>query len=109
VPDYVPDARDGATGPTAPGTYSWGASPYGAQDMSGNVSEWVEDYLGDVGYAGLSAINPVNTTPGRFGWRVVRGGAYDEPHYLTRTYVRSSSDPEFRSPSRGFRCVRDML
>lgn len=109
VPDYVPDGRDGASGPTPPGTYAWGASPYGAQDMSGNVSEWVEDYLGEVGYAGLSPINPLNTVAGRFGWRVVRGGGYDEPHYLTRTYVRSAADPENRSPSRGFRCVRDML
>ena len=109
LPDYVPDDRDGGDGPAPPGSYSWGRSPYGAEDMSGNVSEWVQDWLGDVGYAGLSPINPVNASPGRNRWRVVRGGAYDEPHYLARTYVRSVADPETRSPSRGFRCARDML
>ena len=109
LPDYVPDDVDGNDGPSAPGSYAWGRSPYGAEDMSGNVSEWVQDWLGDVGYAGLSPINPINTSPGRNHWRVVRGGAYDEPHYMARTYVRSVADPDTRSPSRGFRCARDML
>jgi len=109
IPDYVPDRRDGADGPAPPGTYPWGTSPYGVEDMAGNVSEWVADYLGDVGYAGLSPINPLNSVPGHFGYRVVRGGAFDEPPYLSRTYVRNGAEADSRSPGRGFRCVRDML
>ena len=40
------------------GSYPSGASPYGVMDMSGNVSEWVNDWYDEDYYATSPADNP---------------------------------------------------
>lgn len=58
-------------GPQKVGSYSRGASPYGALDMLGNVGEWVADwYQGDY-YSIRPDINPKGPVSGQY--RVVRG------------------------------------
>jgi formylglycine-generating enzyme required for sulfatase activity len=115
--DYRPDDRDGYLYAAPPGSLRWGRSPYGLYDMAGNVSEWVADYWSDDGYAGLPAIDPRRDVPppGGAGHRVVRGGSWAEPKFFSRTYVRNLPLPSAgppraheRSPSRGFRCARDV-
>lgn len=56
---------------TAPvGSYPSGASPYGCQDMAGNVWEWVQDWF--VTYPGSTC--PMDYTGSS---RVLRGGGWD--------------------------------
>jgi peptidoglycan hydrolase-like protein with peptidoglycan-binding domain len=55
------------------GSYPEGASPYGALDMAGNVSEWVVDRYDSDYYAKSPARNPQG--PGAGTYRVLRGGS----------------------------------
>ncbi|MEZ4672955.1 MAG: SUMF1/EgtB/PvdO family nonheme iron enzyme [Caldilineaceae bacterium] len=67
---------DNNVGDTQPvGSYPAGASPYGALDMAGNVSEWVADWYDENYYEVSPLANP--TGPANGVRRVLRGGAYD--------------------------------
>jgi formylglycine-generating enzyme len=100
------DDSDGADGPVAPGTFRWGRSPYGAYDMAGNVAEWVQDWWSQLGYTGLSLIDPRGVSSGSL--RVVRGGSFNDPRFFARVYYRNSHRPGTRSIAIGFRCARDI-
>ncbi len=101
---YEADPSDGANALVAPGTFRWGKSPYGVYDMAGNVSEWVADWWSQYGYAGLPLVNPTGVATG--GYRVSRGGGFDDPKFKARTYFRENARPGSRSISRGFRCAK---
>jgi formylglycine-generating enzyme len=100
------DDSDGSKIMAPPGSYRWGKSPYGAEDMAGNVSEWVADLYSPQPYdtAKLSSIDPKGVTSGTE--RTVRGGSYEDPRFFARTYVRWHALPNQRSITRGFRCAR---
>jgi formylglycine-generating enzyme required for sulfatase activity len=105
----VADGADGERQAAKPGKMRWSAGPYGAYDMAGNVSEWVEDYFSFVGYADLATSNPRRTIQvADMNLRVVRGGGWSDWQYHGRTYFRWHGQPETRSASRGFRCARDL-
>ena len=71
---------------TAVGSYTEGASPYGALDMTGNVWEWVADWYGADYYASQSGWeNPQGPQAGE--GRVLRGGSW----YISGNYLRTSS------------------
>jgi len=73
-----------------------GASPFGLQDMAGNVWEWTDsDYSADYTRQLVS------------GWAVIRGGASASPvsDVLRATY-RGAIDPNRRVEWVGFRCAR---
>lgn len=83
------------------GSYSDGASIYGALDMAGNVWEWVSSL-----YKGY----PYSTTDGRedlsaSGARMLRGGSWDYDDYGVRSAYRYGRDPTLTSNSLGFRCA----
>lgn len=86
------------------GSLPAGASPVGALDMAGNVSEWVEDWWAEDGYARQDTLDPTGPSEGEV--RAVRGGSfYDGPSTL-RTSYRYGIEPLARLNTVGFRCAR---
>lgn len=65
------------------------ASPYGLNDMAGNVWQWT----GDV-YKGIH-------------YRMLRGGSKDTYAIDLRLWVKNNATPTYFSPGAGFRCARD--
>jgi serine/threonine protein kinase len=94
-------------GTMAVGSHPAGASPYGVEDMAGNVWEWCQDVDSQDFYANGPSHNPCNhgDHPAK-GRRVVRGGAFLYDAHSVRTFSRSSFEPSVRSRAIGFRCVR---
>jgi sulfatase modifying factor 1 len=85
------------------GSYPLGKSPYGIEDLAGNVSEWVQDWYDEEYYRKSSESNPVNATPGTS--RVLRGGGwYGNPAFV-RAADRGAGAPDGRYIGIGFWCV----
>ncbi len=91
-------------GTTKVGSYKKGASPYGALDMAGNVSEWVADIYDKYPYDKLSeqsqGLQDDNI-------RIVRGGHWETYDYHIPSFDRSMEEPGFSSALIGFRCAQD--
>jgi formylglycine-generating enzyme required for sulfatase activity len=88
-----------------------GASPEGALDMAGNVSEWTADWMGGEYYR--SHPMPADPKGPADGYqRVVRGGAFDDPASANEDSLsvatRASQPPDVRLPSIGFRCAHSL-
>ena len=96
-----PEAYDGLT---PVGSHPAGRSPYGADDMTGNVAEWVSDWYSD----GPSRFDPRNPRGPETGYqRIIRGGGrYDGAENLTLAR-RFFAQPELRATDVGFRCAKD--
>jgi serine/threonine protein kinase len=93
-------------GTVAVGSCPAGASPYGIEDLAGNVWEWCEDVDDPEFYLGGPTINPRNGSRGEH--RVVRGGSWMYAAESLRTTARSSFEPYTRFAGGGFRCVRSV-
>ncbi len=88
---------------TAPvGCYQAGASPYGALDMAGNVSELVADWADGKYYVGSPEQNPTGPASGTF--RVLRGGGWFYSKERARAAYRDGIKPDKASDGIGFRC-----
>jgi len=89
---------------TPVGSYLGCASPYGVQDMAGNVWEWCQDVYDKDYYAKSPAKNPTGPDKGEF--RVLRGGAWGSTSVTTRSAcrLRESPDTTFHDDG-GFRCA----
>jgi len=96
--------------------YKHGASPYGAMDMAGNISEWVFDaykpYIathGKVIYFTAREDQFTKDTGSenveRSVYRVMRGGSWKSDPFSTESYHRNYSLPNMASDFYGFRCA----
>lgn len=97
------DSRDGRDGHlyTAPvGSFPSGASPVGALDMAGNVSEWCQDWYADT-YPGGAQTDPAGAASGTD--RAIRGGSWFHGPWGCRTSFRSLGLPGHRYDLLGFR------
>jgi len=87
------------------GSYESGAGPFGAEDMAGNVWEWVQDWYAPKYYLDSPRENPQGPAGGTF--RVVRGGSSLSDARGLRSAGRDSNDPAGRYENFGFRCAQD--
>ena len=85
------------------GHFPAGASPYGLQDVVGNVWEWCRDRYAPNYNENLDERNPRG--PQRGYHRVLRGGSWVSSPEFVRGFVRDRLDPFARGTHFGFRCA----
>jgi len=100
--DHADQRYDDGYPLTAPaGSFPAGASWAGVMNMSGNVSEWVNDWYGE--YSPEGEINPMGSPSGT--QKMVKGCSwYFHPAYC-RGATRPAVEPSTRFDYLGFRCV----
>jgi formylglycine-generating enzyme required for sulfatase activity len=97
------DARidDGFAETNPVGSFPMGASPFGLEEMAGNVHEWCQDF-----YAPYTAKDKTNPSgPNASQQRVLRGGSWRSRVTSVRSVARSSNVAAFQSNDIGFRVV----
>ena len=100
--NYADSAFDDGYAYTAPaGSYPDGASWCGAEDLSGNVWEWVSDWMGK--YPAERQVNPKGPPSGI--QHVIRGGAWDTMQVDMRSAARKGAREYFELSYLGFRCA----
>ncbi len=90
-------------GPAEVGGRPDGQGPFGTQDLSGNVWEWVQDWY-------VPRYFPVDREgstegPPAGGRRVLRGGSWHFGPEHVRAANRHRDEPSHRTPWYGFRCA----
>jgi formylglycine-generating enzyme required for sulfatase activity len=104
APDCTRLNYDDCVGDTSQvGSHPTGASPYGALDMSGNVTEWVSDWYQEDYYAGSPPENPHGPESGSV--KVVRGGWWHNVAGYIRAAYRAYHFLENPHYGVGFRCA----
>lgn len=96
-----PNIDDGFSESAPVGMYPRGSSPFGIEDLSGNVFEWCADALD--AYKGRDLTNP---PPSRLGQnRVYRGGSWKSRAASLRATARAANVPTSFSNDVGFRVM----
>jgi formylglycine-generating enzyme required for sulfatase activity len=88
----------GGKKPARVGSHPGGASPFGVQDMSGNVEEWVADWYGE-------AVSDLSPRAGAS--HVLRGGGWLSQPSQAKTTSRNWGSAREMGPNVGFRCAKD--
>ena len=87
---------------TAPvGSFPRGSSPFGIEDLSGNVFEWCQDYY--EAYRGRDVVN--RRGPNNGSQRVYRGGSWRSKATSLRASARHFNNPNCSANDVGFRPV----
>jgi formylglycine-generating enzyme required for sulfatase activity len=95
------DIDDGYAESSPVGAFPFGASPFGLEDMAGNVWEWCLDYF-EV-YRGTPKVNPRGPSSGAM--RAYRGGSWKSRFNSLRATARGSNMPNYSCNDLGFRIV----
>ncbi|HFC04884.1 MAG TPA: formylglycine-generating enzyme family protein [Rhizobiales bacterium] len=82
--------RDGFLRTAPVGSYPLGRSPFGLDDMAGNVWEWTSSRF-----------------PGAPGKQIIRGGGWGNNPYCLRTAYRHGNPPDIGLDMVGIRCAAD--
>lgn len=83
--------------PARAGTHPLGRSPFGIEDLAGNLEEWVADFY----------VEPRPTAPPQSGASfVLRGGSWLLGPSYAETTVRSAGSAMEAGPGVGFRCAK---
>jgi formylglycine-generating enzyme required for sulfatase activity len=98
------DDRDGHLYTAPVGSFPLGRSPFGIEDMTGNVWEWVQDSFDPQFYARSSANDPINEVP--HAKKVIRGGGWGNNPWGLRATLRHANPPDIGLSMVGFRCAR---
>ncbi len=89
------------------GSYPQNASPYGALDMAGNVSEWVSDFYLKPYYQDSPYWNPQGPPAEETkGEHLLRGGSWHEKARSVTTVVRLDESETYHYLQIGFRCAK---
>ena len=96
-----PHINDGFAETSPVGSYPRGASPFGIEDMAGNVFEWCLDSYEP--YKGKDLVNPRPAKSDRY--RVYRGGSWKSRITSLRAAARAYNDPSYSTNDVGFRVV----
>ena len=91
-------------GLTPVGMFADGKSPYGINDMAGNVWQWVSDWYDQDYYKSSPLQNP--TGPPKGEYKVVRGGSWGSGPEGLRSADRETHVPSFQGFGTGFRCAK---
>jgi formylglycine-generating enzyme required for sulfatase activity len=96
-------------GPALVGSHPRGASVFGAEDMAGNVEEWVSDWYADRYEVRSLRDAPAASPSGpAFGVaHVLRGGSWMSRPRETRVTARNWGSANEAGANVGFRCARD--
>jgi formylglycine-generating enzyme required for sulfatase activity len=97
-----PDIDDGYAETSPVGAYPRGVSPFGIEDMAGNVWEWCLDFFEP--YKDKPRTNPRAGSPAT-GKRIYRGGSWKSRPASLRTTTRNFNMPTYSSNDVGFRIV----
>ncbi len=95
------DIDDGYAETAPVGSYPRGASPFGMEDMAGNVWEWCLDFFEP--YKGKERTNPRGPANGMK--RIYRGGSWKSRATSLRATTRNSNMPAYSSNDVGFRII----
>jgi len=85
------EISDGYPESSPVGAFPLGKSPFGIEDMAGNVWEWVLDYFES--YRGTPKVNPRSATSG--AKRVHRGGSWKSRFNSLRASARGANAPAY--------------
>ncbi|HSH04871.1 MAG TPA: bifunctional serine/threonine-protein kinase/formylglycine-generating enzyme family protein [Anaerolineae bacterium] len=102
APDSCPNDGFVTTAPV--GSFPTGRSWINADDMAGNVWEWVNDWYSDTYYPNSPVTNPTGPTIGAS--HPLRGGAWSRNIRHTRSSVRVENVSGFVFTATGFRCAQ---
>lgn len=92
---------DGFAETSPVGSFPKGASPFGIEDLAGNVFEWCLDCFEN--YKGKDRVDPRGMTQG--AKRNYRGGSWKSRSVSLRTTARAFNQPDYLSNDVGFRVV----
>lgn len=90
---------DGHAETSPVGAYPLGSSPFGMEDMAGNVWEWCLDFMES--YRGTPKINPRGAISGTK--RIYRGGSWKSRFHSLRATTRGANVPNYSCNDLGFR------
>lgn len=97
---------DGFAGPASAGAFPLGAGPFGAEDLVGNVWEWVATGPPGAPSAARTASESSDSDAASVPLGLVKGGGYRSPPHIAVLSTRNRVDPTLRNPTFGFRCAQ---